>query len=295
MSQTETLHYDGSLKLIYNEAVPKLRYQVSHKKPDNTWTIPTVINGVSSALAVVPKPFLVAWAALCAAEKAIEIHDQIPAQEIMAVVRNIQDKYGVSQYEAIKTARKKFPIIADIARAYDVKSGDAKETGTDAHLALEAYVLNQSYTPTTNGGTNAIKSIQALQLEITDIKTELSVVSRIHNYAGRFDILFTMGGKKILGDWKTNKRDKRYNPTGAHPENFLQLSAYAYAWYEEFGEWVDDVAVINVDKENGEPAIMTFASDFGYTPQMLASDFITARAMTESLKQLEYAFKEAHL
>lgn len=296
MSQiSETVHYNGKIKLIYNETNPKLRYQVSHEKPDRTWTQPNIIPGVSSVLALVPKPYLVAWAGLVATEKAIELLDDRIITEVRHFMAGYMEKYKCTAYEAIKAARKQFPVLATIARGHEAKGDEAKETGTDAHNALEAYVLGRPYETTTPGGKNALESFKKLGMTLKNCQTEKAILSRQHNYAGRFDILFELGGKLILGDWKTNKRDARFNPSGAHVENFYQMGAYAYAWFEEHGVWPDDLAVINVDKEEAKPAIITTASDFDATPQELASVFLSMKGVADSLRQLDHRWKSERL
>ena len=296
MSQiSETVHYNGKIKLIYNETNPKLRYQVSHEKPDRTWTQPNIIPGVSSVLALVPKPYLVAWAGLVATEKAIELLDDRIITEVRHFMAGYMEKYKCTAYEAIKAARKQFPVLATIARGHEAKGDEAKETGTDAHNALEAYVLGRPYETTTSGGKNALESFKKLGMTLKNCQTEKAILSRQHNYAGRFDILFELGGKLILGDWKTNKRDARFNPSGAHLENFIQMALYANAWKEEHGDTVDDIAVINVDKENGEPAIITFASDFDVTVEELMGLGISMKYVGDSLRQYDHKWQTAKL
>lgn len=298
MSQTpltESLHYQGKIKLIYNESNPRLRYQVSHLKPDNTWTQPNIISGVSSVLSLIPKPYLVAWAGLVATEKAIELLDQSTIQAVRAFVSQYMDKYSTTAYEAIKAARKQFPVLDKVAKGHTAKSDEAKDTGTDAHNALEAWVLGKDYQTTTPGGANALESFKKSVIKIDKPVTEQVILSRQHNYAGRFDLFCEIGGKRIMADWKTNKRDKRFNPSGAHLDNFLQMGAYALAWKEEHGTWVDDLAVINVDKENGEPAIITYASDFDLSVEEAASLFISMKYVSDGLRQLDHRWQGAKL
>lgn len=78
-------------------------------------------------------------------------------------------------------------------------------------------------------------------------------------------------------------------------ENFLQMAAYALAWHEEHGIWVDDLAVINVDKENGEPAIITYASDFDLSVEEAASMFISMKYVSDGLRQLDHRWSTSKL
>lgn len=298
MSQTplsESLHYNGKIKLIYNESNPKLRYQVSHLKPDNTWTQPNIIAGVSSVLSLIPKPYLVAWAGLVATEKAIELLTSETVINVRKFVAEYTAKHNTTAYEAIKVARKQYPVLGDIAKGHVAKSDEAKDTGTDAHNALEAYVLGTEYTTTTPGGAKALQSFKDSVIHIDKAVTEQPILSRQHSYAGRFDLYCEIGGKRLIADWKTNKRDKRFNPSGAHMDNFLQMAAYALAWHEEHGVWVDDLAVINVDKENGEPAIITYASDFDLTVEEAASMFISMKYVSDGLRQLDHRWANSKL
>lgn len=295
MNITESLHYDGKIKLIYNETNPKLRYQVSHLKPDGTWTQPNIIAGVSSVLGLIPKPYLVAWAGLVATEKAVELLDATTVINVRKFVSDYVEKYQVTPYEAIKAARKQFPVLDKIAKGFQAKGDEAKDTGTDAHNALEAYVLGIDYTTTTPGGAKALESFKKSVIKIDNPVTEQAILSRQHSYAGRFDLYCRIGGKKLIADWKTNKRDKRFNPSGAHVDNFLQMGAYALAWYEERGVWVDDLAVINVDKENAEPAIITYASDFDVTVEEAASQFISMKYVADGLRSIDHRWSTSKL
>ncbi len=296
MSQiSESLHYQGKIKLLYNETNPKLRYQVSHLLPDNKWSQPNVIAGVSSVLSLIPKPYLVAWAGLVATEKAIELLDERTISDVRTFTIQYMDKYGCTAYEAIKAARKQYPVLAKIATGHAAKGDEAKETGTDAHNALEAHILGNPYTCTTPGGAKALESFKKLGVTFGNPRTEMAIMSRQFNYAGRFDLLCEIGGKLVMCDFKTNKRDKRFNPSGAHMENFVQMAAYAWAWFEEHGEWPSDLAVINVDKENGDPAIITFASDFGTSPEELSSLFLSMKGVADSLRQFESRWSSERL
>lgn len=296
MSQiSESLHYQGKIKLLYNETNPKLRYQVSHLLPDNKWSQPNVIAGVSSVLQLIPAPYLISWAGLVATEKAIELLDQTTINEVRQFLIAYMDKYQATAYEGIKAARKQFPVLAKIATGHTAKGDEAKLVGTDSHNALEAHVLGNPYVCQTEGGKNALESFKKSELGIKDPVTEVAIISRQHSYAGRFDILCTIGGKRVMCDFKTNKRDKRFNPSGAHLQNFYQMAAYSYAWQEEHGERIDELAVINVDKENAEPAILTYSSDFDTSPEELESMFISMKYVNDALRQHDHKWQQAKL
>lgn len=298
MSQTpltESLHYQGKIKLIYNETNPRLRYQVSHHLPDGRWSPPTVIAGVSSILNLLPKPYLVSWAGLVATEKAIELLDQTTIDAVRQYIIAYMDKYACTAYEAVKAARKQFPVLSKIATGHIAKGDEAKAVGTDSHNALEAYVLGREYACTTEGGAKALESFKKLVLKIDDPITEVAILSRQYAFAGRFDMLCTIGGKRVMCDFKTNKRDKRFNPTGSHMENFIQMALYALAWNEEHDEKIDELAVINVDKENAEPAIVTYSADFDMTPEELISIGISMKFVGDNVRNLESKWNGAKL
>ena len=296
MSQiSESVHYGGKIKLLYNETNPKLRYQVSHLLPDNKWSQPNVIAGVSSVLSLIPKPYLVAWAGLVATEKAIELLDQQTINEVRQFLIAYMDKYQTTAYEGIKAARKQFPVLAKIATGHTAKGDEAKLVGTDSHNALEAHVLGNPYVCQTEGGKNALESYKKSVIQIANPITEVAVLSRQHAFAGRFDLLATIGAKRVMCDFKTNKRDKRFSPSGSHLENFIQMAFYALAWKEEHGEDIDDLAVINVDKENADPAIITYASDFDATPEELYSLAISMKYVGDSLRQIDHKWQQAKL
>lgn len=292
---SESLHYQGKIKLIYNETNPRLRYQVSHQLPDNRWSPPTVISGVSSILNVIPKGYLVSWAGLVATEKAIELLDQPTIDAVRRFMTAYMEKYKCTAYEALKASRKQFPVLSDIATGHVAKGNEAKLVGTDSHNALEAYVLGTEYQCQTEGGAKALESYKKAVISVENPITEVAILSRQYNFAGRFDMLATIGGKRVMCDFKTNKRDKRYNPTGAHVENFVQMALYALAWNEEHNEKIDELAVINVDKENAEPAIVTYSSDFDMTPEELISIGISMKFVGDNIRNLESKWNGAKL
>jgi hypothetical protein len=268
---------------------------VSHQLPDGRWSPPTVISGVSSILGLLPKGYLVSWAGLVATEKAIELLDQTTIDSVRQFLIQYMDKYSTTAYEGIKMARKQFPVLSKIATGHAAKGDEAKLVGTDSHNALEAYVLGTDYTCQTEGGAKALESYKKAVINVENPITEVAVLSRQYNFAGRFDMLATIGGKRVMCDFKTNKRDKRYNPTGAHMENFIQMALYALAWNEEHNEKIDELAVINVDKENAEPAIITYSTDFDVTPAELISIGISMKFVGDNIRSLESKWNGAKL
>lgn len=75
----------------------------------------------------------------------------------------------------------------------------------------------------------------------SDVLTELPIYSHTYNYAGTFDCMVTVGGEKVLLDWKTSIKTKKREWIDDY---FLQVAAYAHALGETKGINVDRASIV---------------------------------------------------
>ncbi len=84
---------------------------------------------------------------------------------------------------------------------------------------------------------------------------EGAVVNSEHGYAGRFDLIARIDGKRTLVDYKTSARGKVFD--GAH----YQTKLYAMALEQSGIEPVEDVLIVGVDGEGGVQLVPCEASE----------------------------------
>jgi hypothetical protein len=149
---------------------------------------------VTTILQVLNKPALVSWAAKTAA----------------GLVLEDPEKYSTAEAAA-----------SGIYSARD----SAGSRGTTVHSIAESYTHGrplkvEQVAPSLQGFARAVRGFW----EITQPKPvlcEACLVSTIHRYAGRTDLIAEMGGEMVIVDFKTGK--------GVYAEAALQLSAYRAA------------------------------------------------------------------
>jgi hypothetical protein len=109
----------------------------------------------------------------------------------------------------------------------------ATELGTAIHAACETYGLT-GVRPDVDDEVGPYldqfdKWAQTFQPQYEGV--ECAVYSRHYRYAGTCDGYMTVGGQRVIFDYKTSRKSytKRGEPTGPYPEVALQLAAYRYA------------------------------------------------------------------
>lgn len=205
------------------------KYLVSYGVGDS-WTEPAPVTGVTTYCGALSKDFLAPWAAKLAAEY---------------VANNLTKG---TKTKVIDEAKKQFRIAADTgARA-----------GKLGHLYVEAKLNGKEVTmPTKDEDLKVVESVaRAFESFIEDwqpefLEIEKVLFSKTHTYAGTCDFVAKIGGKTVLGDWKTTNTS-RYNPDGIYSTYFAQLGAYCLAYEEQTGEEVKDLWIINLPKDGGE-------------------------------------------
>lgn len=167
------------------------------------------MTGVTTILGAIAKPNLIDWAASEA----------------------YKDSLSLSK-EQINT------ILLDKNYAHKRRSDSAKDIGKDAHDWVERYIKSKiegTSEPELDKETRHIcvrfKS-WAEREKVTFQASELSVFSRKYFYAGTFDFVCEIGGRRFLGDFKTS--------SGIYGrEYFAQCAAYRIA-IEENGAFTQN-------------------------------------------------------
>lgn len=214
--------YDGDVTLLF--------YEDSHryKHKDKTgW-----IDSVTSITSVLDKSrSLIPWAVNCV---------------IDCATQHAETRGGPFGPEQVKS------MLDDARNAYERKRMEAASIGTRVHEWALSFAKGLSPAvpedPAVRAGVQAFLTWYTSH-DVKFIETERLVYSRIHDYAGIFDALATVNGRKTLIDYKTSK--------GIYPEMFFQLAGYSIACMEEFGDgYVDDIALLHFDKETGVPTVI---------------------------------------
>lgn len=175
------------------------------------------MTGVTTILGMHAKPFLIDWAAKEAYKDALT-----------------------------KTKEEIQEILETKSWAHTKKGDKAKNTGTDVHQWLDQWVLSEiNPTYPLQPSPDEIKHVVdrvvdwAVEKNVKFLKGDESVYSTKYWYAGSFDFVCEIDGKKYLGDFKTSgKIDEEY---------YWQCAAYVNA-LKEMGEDVDGYIIVRTDK-----------------------------------------------
>lgn len=260
---SNTTLYNGEIEVVFNAG--------SHRYSVNGEFFP----GVTGILGIINKPLLMGWASYMAAEDFKE-----------SVARLIAEGGQVTDKWLKKTA-------TDAKTAYTRRSDVAKDLGHIVHEGIEAYLR---YGSLPIEGTEGYKLIQnfiywfkASEWEVLGI--EQVVYSKQYGYCGTYDIKLKSKktGKIVIADNKTTKRSYT-NQQGIYNEYPPQLGGYAIADEEESGIKVDDLMIINPDKEYGEMQVVLM-SDLGITVDMCKESFLKVYDLYNAVKPLEFKLK----
>jgi hypothetical protein len=223
--------------------------------------------GVTTILGMIAKPQLMPWVArLCAQEAFLQTSSTALREELK--------KYPKMSGAQAKVVASKFPEFATAINAHNAKSDTAKDLGTLAHADVERYIRwkmgeTSSFTineetkhmvqpfidwaegrvPTTPQDQRTKFNRNVVELtpkSVKFLKAEQVVFSVKYFYAGTFDFLCEIDGKKYIGDFKTS--------SGIYGrEYFYQTAAYR-AGCEELG-WGKDIVgsvIVRSGKEGND-------------------------------------------
>lgn len=240
--------------------------------------------GVTTILGTINKPELQPWVARMCAKAAFINAKAMSDEELEPMIAELNKYPKLSSKEA-KAVGEKYPLFADAIIAHTKRSDDAKDIGTEAHADVEAYIRykmgeTDSFTPNPATihmvqpfidwaeGRMPVKkptykydknSIEISPTTIKFLRAEQSVFSLKYFYAGTFDFLCEIDGKKYICDFKTS--------TGIYGrEYFYQTAAYRNA-IGELG-WGTDIAgsiIIRSGKEGNDLEVkhsLAYEQDF---------------------------------
>lgn len=180
--------------------------------------------GVTGYLGVINKPALVPWAkreALLSVERAL--------------LKRLGEERNINGYwieEILKEARQKPDKIKD----------EASDLGTQAHAFIDLIIHGKEPAEVPMFIQAPVMAFQkwwknsGIELVMGDTK----VASLIHKYGGSLDALGRREGQFIILDWKT--------ANGIYSEYALQVAAYAKAFSETYGIFVQEGIIVRFGK-----------------------------------------------
>ena len=173
--------------------------------PDTKDKVP----GVTSVLNMLPKPFLKPWAAKEVATSAVRSLDGSGPDWLTPMIQD--DPAGAIDY---------------LKKAPDRNTRKAADTGTAAHGFFESMIWGEKLGPLTSELQPFADQYADLleKVQPVPLRTEDTVWSEKHGYAGSFDLLAEIQGTRCWVDNKTTR-------SGVHAEVALQLAAYRFADY----------------------------------------------------------------
>ena len=220
--------------------------------------------GVTTVLNVLNKPALMTW----------------PMYEANKYIK----KHSTEKGEFLTISK---THLEDSLKAFRMKSDKAANMGTKIHEAIEMYLTGH---PSVDDGKvgKALESFKNWYENLNGkaIEVERVVYSKQGDYAGTFDCLLELDGKKVLCDVKTTKKGKKFRD-GIYPEYFIQLGAYSMAYKEETGEEIDDLMIINVSKSGAGITTKT-ASQLGLSIGELEQSFAYCLRLYRTLDKIAF-------
>lgn len=279
-------------------------YVVAHKLADGQLSDYRPTHGITAPLAVVPKAFLTPWGAKVGVEALLEhllTNPLTPEQLEQFFIdkkayedneRTPEGKPVMSYYKFAKL----YPWFSKVKGAYKQKSKEGQEAGTWLHKAVETFYKSGRkelpiITPEVQPVWDSFTMFDNFFKPTPDPDgLEFLVYSLMFGYSGQGDFRGKMSGKTCIGDWKTTNRSAQ-NQDGISTEYFFQLGGLAQAEFERTGVWVDDLFAANFDKEGGEPRV-TWASEFGMSPQDCARAYISCFNTYHMIETWDYKFKK---
>jgi hypothetical protein len=200
---------------------------------------------VTTITGILDKPALVQWAANCAVDYVAGNLDRLKSD-------------NVHEGEA---------VLLEARSAHKTVKDEAAGNGTLVHKAIELYINHEPYedllsTEESKTAFSAFLSWEDKNHVLWE-KTECEVVSERHGYAGRFDAIATINGHRYLVDFKTSK--------GIWDEYKYQLCAYMQAYNEAESEKIENLAILHLDKETGEPTFKVIEKDIDRMTELFNS------------------------
>lgn len=217
-------------------------------------------NGVTTALGIIAKPFLIPWAAKQAADY---------------VKENITP--GVALDEVQIQA-----LVDGAKNAHRRTKDSAADMGTFIHNYIEAFVRGEEPEAPINPKLRKVVDKFHEWWDETKpevLKPERMLCSPTHMLAGTADLVCKIDGKLTIVDWKTG--------SGIYPEMFLQLAAYAMMLEEEYPDQkVEQLYIVNASIKN------MFQTECRTEISFFQEVYLQALSLYKSNKQVEQLFKK---
>jgi len=161
--------------------------------------------------------------------------------EFMPSVSHILDIAAPKEYGLLNFFKQNTP------EEIEEKSNAGKENGSIVHDACEK-LLNGIEIPLIDYSLRAKKALLSFYEWYNtylpkSLITEQMVASKINKYAGTLDLVCTIGDKRILIDFKTNKGAIYFT-------NKLQVMAYKQAYEESTDEKIDECWILRLGSQH---------------------------------------------
>jgi hypothetical protein len=221
----------------------------------------TPLYGVTTALRVIAKPFLIPWASKMATD-------------------SIRSQWKIGKAYT-KIEREK--ILEKGKNAHHVAKTSGGDTGTTVHEAIEKWIKKGcSFTDKIEKYCGKDMQVQDMFMnfvawvnsdEVKFVCSEKHVHSEKYWYGGIVDFVCIIKGKRFVGDIKTS--------SGIYPEHFMQMGAYDICLQEMGEPKADGYIIVNLQK-NGTIRIKKFTST-----KKFQEAFIHALNLYKALKDKE--------
>ena len=188
------------------------------------------LHGVTTVLQVISKPQLIQWSANMAVEYI--------ANEMADIAKNSTGFDMLAQITSRWVS-----ILENAKKAHRMKKEKAGDWGTEVHTAIEEWI-KAKIEPKLEGTQKIVFDkfkdwVKENNVEF--IESEKHVYSRELWIGGILDLVFTMNGKKYIGDIKTG--------SGIYNEAFFQMGAYDLCLQEMGQNSIEGYIVINLKKD----------------------------------------------
>lgn len=264
-TRTEKINID-----LYNGEESVTFYPKSHRyKVNGEW-----LKSVTQIVGIIDKPGLKYWSVDCM-RKYME-------QEIG---QSGGRKYSSKEMlEMVQVASKEWERVVD----------EACDIGGMVHDWVEDFAAHGTTTIDPSSPKEVRQGIKAFLKwynanDVKFLETERLIYSREYGYVGRFDCIAEVNGKKTLIDWKTSK--------DLYSSQLYQVAGYALAYQEEMGEVLDQMCVIQFQKQNNEKtgrkagSFKTFTVDLNLYKSLRAT-FISCLHVLNAEREMQKLLKQ---
>lgn len=193
--------------------------------------------GVTTALGIIAKPYLVYWAANMAGDYVKA--NLVPGQQLDEI--------------EIQT------LVDGAKKAHNSRKEGAGAAGTYIHNWIEAFVRGEKPAFPYNARLKEVcQDFISFWKEHKPVvvAAEQMLCSPKYNLAGTPDMICRVNGKLTIMDWKTG--------SGIYPEMFMQMAAYAIMYEEEHPEqkveqlWVVNASISNMFQDECRTEVAQF-------------------------------------